>query len=355
MTGKKKKVCVAMSGGVDSSVSAALLKKKGYDVIGAFIVNWSDTKNTKGECAWREERRDAMRVAAKLDIPLHTFNFEKQYRKWVVDYMFREYRAGRTPNPDILCNKFIKFGLFYKEARKLKCNLIATGHYCRIKNNNARYQLQKGIDKEKDQSYFLYAIDPKLLPKIIFPVGNKKKSEVKKIAQELKLPVAKKPESMGICFVGKVNMEDFLKQKIKPKPGDIVDINGNKLGRHKGIFYYTVGQRHGFGIRGGGQYYIAKKDIKNNSLIVAKGRKNPALLKKEVLINDVNWLSKVKLSMKCKAKIRYRQPDETCEILPTDKKDHYFVIFKKPQWAVAPGQSVVFYKGSVCIGGGTIN
>ena len=343
-----------MSGGVDSSVSAALLKQKGHNVIGAFIVNWSDTKNLKGECAWREERRDAIRVAAMLDIPLHTFNFEKEYRQWVVDYMFREYKAGRTPNPDILCNKFIKFGLFWNEAKKLNCDYIATGHYCRIKKEKSGYCLQKGIDSEKDQSYFLYAIDPKLLPKIIFPVGDKYKDAVKKIAIKSKLPVSKKPESMGICFVGKVNIEDFLKQKIKPKAGDIVDLEGKKLGRHRGVFYYTIGQRHGFGIKGGGEYYIVKKDLKNNQLVVARGKDNPALYRAECMIHNVNWLKKIKTPLTCKCKIRYRQPDQDCRVLLSGRKGEYRIIFKKDQWAVAAGQSVVFYRGTVCLGGGTI-
>lgn len=351
MTGKK--VCVAMSGGVDSSVSAAILMKKGYDVIGAFIVNWSDTKNTKGECAWREERRDAIRVAAKLDIPLVTFNFEKEYRKWVVDYMFKEYRAGRTPNPDILCNKYIKFGLFLKAANKLKCNYIATGHYARIKKIKRTYQLHKGIDKDKDQSYFLYTLNQVTLKKTLFPVGNMKKAEVRQYAAKMKLPVSKKPESMGICFVGKVKLEEFLKQKIKPKKGDIITTDGIKIGKHNGIFYYTVGQRHGFGIEGGGQYYIVKKDIKNNQLIVARGKKHPLLYTNNITVSNLSWITNLKLGLKCKAKIRHRQDDQDCFIQAVENKS-ISVIFRRPQWAVAPGQSIVFYQGTQCLGGGII-
>jgi len=352
MTGKK--VCVAMSGGVDSSVSAAILKKKGYDVIGAFIVNWSDTKNTKGECAWREERRDAMRVAAKLDIPLHTLYFEKEYRKWVVDYMFKEYRAGRTPNPDILCNKYIKFGLFLQAANKLKCDYVATGHYARIKKVKRTYQLHKGIDRDKDQTYFLYTLDQEVLKKTLFPVGGLKKNEVRKYARTIKLPVSKKPESMGICFVGKVKLEDFLKQKIKPKKGDIVSVDGKKIGKHNGIFYYTVGQRHGFGIKGGGQYYIVEKDVKNNQLVVARGKNHPALYSNNIIVSNFTWVSNIKLGLKCKAKIRHRQEDQTCFIQSTGSKHRISVIFKQPQWAAAPGQSIVFYQGTQCLGGGII-
>jgi len=344
-----------MSGGVDSSVSAALLKQKGYDVIGAFIVNWSDTKNLKGECAWREERRDAMRVAAKLDIPLLTFDFEKEYSKWVIDYLFYEYQSGRTPNPDILCNKFIKFGLFLKNAELNGADFIATGHYCRTKKQRNEYHLLKGSDQNKDQSYFLYTLDQGTLSKTIFPVGNLTKKEVRLLAKKYDLPVSKKPESMGICFIGKINLEDFLKQKISPKEGDIISVDGKKIGRHKGIFYYTVGQRHGFGIRGGGAYYIVKKDALKNQLIVAKGKDHPALFKSECIISQLNWIGSVALPLRCKAKIRYRQPDQECDVIKTDYHENIMVIFKKPQWAISPGQSIVFYKGQRLIGGGVIN
>ena len=344
-----------MSGGVDSSVSAAILKKQGCDVIGAFIVNWSDTKNMKGECAWKEERRDAMRVAARLDIPLHTFDFEKQYRKLVIDYMFKQYKNGRTPNPDILCNKFIKFGLFFEQAKKLGCQYIATGHYARVKKVGPRFQLLRGLDKNKDQSYFLYTLDQDILSKTVFPLGSLKKSKVKQMAKNFKLPVSKKPESMGICFVGKVKLEDFLKQRIKPKAGDIVTVDGKKIGRHKGIFYYTLGQRHGFGIKGGGTYYIAEKDAKNNRLIVAPGKNHEALFRKQILASDYHWINQIKLPYKCSAKIRYRQPDQICEIIQTNSRKYISVTFKNLQWAPAAGQSVVFYKGSRVLGGGIIN
>lgn len=343
-----------MSGGVDSSVSAVLLKKQGYDVAGAFIVNWSDTKDIKGECAWKEERRDAIRVAARLDIPLHTFDFEKEYRKWVVDYMMKEYRRGRTPNPDILCNKFVKFGLFYRAAQKKGYNTIATGHYARIKKTKSQYQLLKGADKNKDQSYFLYSIDYPVLPHVLFPIGDINKTRVRKIAASENLPVSDKPDSTGICFVGKIDLEDFLKQKIKPKKGDIIDLNGRRIGRHNGIFYYTIGQRHGFGIKGGGDYYIVKKDVKNNLLIVARGRNNPALFSTHALAAELNWLGSIKLPLQCKVKIRYRQEDQDCHLSATSDKKSIMMIFKKPQWAVAPGQSAVFYKGERCLGGGVI-
>lgn len=343
-----------MSGGVDSSVSAVLLKKQGYDVIGAFIVNWSDTKNLKGECAWKEERRDAMRVAAKLDIPLYTFNFEKEYRKWVVEHMFQEYKNGRTPNPDILCNKFIKFGLFVRAAKKLKADFIATGHYARVKKQGKSFHLLKGRDKNKDQSYFLYTLDRKVLSKTLFPVGCMLKSEVRAHAEKNNLSVLKKPESMGVCFIGKINLEDFLKQKIKPRAGDIVTVQGERIGRHNGIFYYTVGQRHGFGIKGGGAYYVAKKDVKTNQLIVALDKNNPALYEKQIFVKNPHWINKIKLPISCQAKIRHRQPDQACRIASSEKKGQISVVFTKPQWAVAPGQSVVFYKGDQVLGGGVI-
>ena len=262
--GRGAKVFVGLSGGVDSSVAAALLIKQGYDVTGVFMRNWSEPHldSHKGPC-WIDERRDAMRVAAKLKIPFLTFDFEKEYKSQVVDYMFREYRAGRTPNPDIMCNKLIKFPLFWREAKKLGADFIATGHYARIRpplappskggdrlsspsEGEARrglgFKLLKGVDEKKDQSYFLYGLSQEDLLHTLFPVGDLTKPEVRKIAAKLNLPTAKKEESMGICFVGEVKIKDFLRVKIKPRPGNIVDTEGNVIGKHDGIWYYTIGQ-----------------------------------------------------------------------------------------------------------------
>lgn len=340
----KGRVLVGLSGGVDSAVSAALLLEQGYEVIGAFMKNWSD-------CAWQEDRRDAMRVTAKLDIPFYTLDFEKEYRAKVIDYMFREFEAGRTPNPDVMCNKFIKFDLFVKEADKFGCGFIATGHYARIANS----AILTGTDPEKDQTYFLWAISPKILPRVIFPVGGMLKKDVRKKARELGLPVAEKKDSVGICFIGEVNVRDFLQQKIPKKPGKIVNLSGKVVGTHEGPAFYTIGQREGLNIGGGTPCYVVDKKMKTNELVVSSNF-DQALFKKEIKAIQCNWFRKPKrFPYKCQARIRYRQPLARCVIADiVGPRQAAVVRFHNPQRAVTPGQSIVFYDGEEMIGGGII-
>jgi len=371
---KKAKVLVGLSGGVDSAVSAALLLEQGYEVIGAFMKNWSD-------CAWREDRRDAMRVAAKLDIPFYTFDFEKEYRAKVIDYMFREFEAGRTPNPDVMCNKFVKFDLFVREADKLGCDYVATGHYARIITDphsplregfkgqattpplhNSTTSILAGTDPEKDQTYFLWAMPPEVLPRVLFPVGGMiKATEVRKKAEELGLPVAKKKDSVGICFVGEVNIKDFLQERIPKKPGKIVNLSGKIVGDHEGLAFYTIGQREGLNIGGGTPYYVVDKKPETNELVVSSNF-DQALFKKEMTAIQCNWFRKpTTFPYKCQARIRYRQPLAACTISPSPYEGEgrgevlaAAVNFDAPQRAVTPGQSIVFYDGEEMIGGGII-
>jgi len=378
---KRPKVFVAMSGGVDSSVAAALLKKQGYEITGVFMKNWSEpveTYSKKKSLCWVDERRDAIRVAAKLGIPLLTFDFEKEYRKQVVDYMFREYKAGRTPNPDIQCNKLIKFPLFLKRARKMGADFIATGHYIRLVTSNQEsgirgklkmknqkkalvpsYCLLVARDANKDQSYFLWTLKQDQLKYCLFPIGDYLKSEVRQMAKKIGLQNALKKGTSGICFIGEVKLREFLKKKIKEKPGEIINTEGEIVGRHPGIFYFTIGQRHGLGIAGEKPYYVAAKDVKNNTLIVAEGGSNPALYRKEIELKEINFINselRIKnkeLRMSVMARVRYRQP--LAKALFIIHNSTFKLIFAKPIKFVAPGQSAVFYsKAGEMLGGGII-
>lgn len=348
-----QRVFVAMSGGVDSSVTAALLKKKGYDVCGVFIRGWYPSGIN---CTWRQDRRDAMRVAAILDIPFYTFDFSKEYKKHVIDYMIKEYKAGKTPNPDIMCNKYIKFDLFLKKALEMGADKIATGHYVKIKDK----KLFEAKDKIKDQSYFLWTLTQKQLKYCLFPLGNYLKSEARQMAKKFKLPVFDKKDSQGLCFVGEFRMEDFLKDYIKSRPGKIFDEQGNEAGRHKGVQYYTIGQRHGVGAKGKKPYYIVEKDIKKNILIVAPKSKEKNFYKKEIKIKNVNWIlgEEPNISKKYLGRIRYRQPLQSCRIENSKSEignpKRYKITFDKPQQAVAPGQSLVLYSSRTLLGGGVI-
>ncbi len=347
-----------MSGGVDSSVAAALLVKRGYKVVGGFIKNWSDSKDVwSGECAWRGERRDAIRVAAKLGIPLLTFDFEDQYRSKVVGPLFEGYARGTTPNPDVLCNQFIKFGLFFHEMKRLKLDFVATGHYAQVKQDRQGVaHLYRGRDPEKDQSYFLHRVDQKALRHAIFPVVDKKKAEVRRLARSLGLPTAEKEESMGICFIGKQDMTKFLRTRIPSKPGDVVDPNGRVIGRHTGLDSVTVGQRHGFSVsHPGGPWYAAVKDPAANCLMVAPGREHPALYASEAAVGDLHWVTgKSATGLRgLSAVVRYRQRAVPAAVHHTEH-GRVRLAFKKPVFAVAPGQSAVIYKGRECLGGGVI-
>ena len=339
------KIFVGMSGGVDSSVAALLLKKKNFDIVGCFIKGWYP----KGiYCPWKEERRDAIKVCAKLGIPFLTIDAEKEYKKSVVDYMLREYRAGRTPNPDVMCNRDIKFGVFLKRALALGADYIATGHYVKIKNK----KLFQARDLNKDQSYFLWTLKQNQLKHCLFPLADLTKPEVRALAKKYNLPTAEKRESMGVCFLGEFDIAEFLKKYIKPKRGKVLRGDGKIVGEHEGVEFYTIGQRHGFSPGGGVPYYIVKKDFRKNILIVADKIDEKNFYKKEVEIENANWISGKPLghlvSKLLKARIRYRQPLQNCKI----KKNK--IIFAEPQRAVTSGQSLVLYDGKEMLGGGII-
>ncbi|MBI4133291.1 tRNA 2-thiouridine(34) synthase MnmA, partial [Candidatus Uhrbacteria bacterium] len=310
MDQKKTKVVVALSGGVDSSVAAALLLERGYEVTAAFMKNWSNTKTVRGECLWQEEYRDACRVAATLDVPIVLFDFEKEYREQVVEYLFREYGAGRTPNPDVRCNSEVKFPLFWREAQKLGADLIATGHHVRRwQMVNGRWQMVAGVDKNKDQSYFLHGLTQADLTHTLFPIGEYTKAEVRAMARERGLPTADKRSTRGICFVGKVAMPEFLAQAVPTLAGPVRTTRGEVIGTHGGIAPYTIGQRHGFGGGGGTPYYVVAKEPETNTLIVGDAH-DPALYREEIEVRDMHWISSEapKLPLECHARIRYRAP-----------------------------------------------
>jgi tRNA-specific 2-thiouridylase len=377
----KGKVFVGLSGGVDSSVSAALLKEAGFDVYGVFIKVWQP--EFWGGCTMKEDRLDAMRVCAKLDIPFYTLNLEKEYKKEVVDYMISEYKIGRTPNPDVMCNKYVKFGGFFDWAMKNGADYVATGHYARMlkgKQKKAQTQvlgspsqtrpdhspdqfsacLLAGVDKNKDQSYFLWTLTQKQLTKTLFPVGNMEKPMVRKLAKKFGLSTAVKKDSQGLCFIGKVDMADFLKEFISPKKGNVLNEKGEVIGGHDGAFYYTLGQRHGFEITkkttSEDRYFIIDKDFENNTLTVSHNPiKTEDDSQKEIILKNVNWISgsEPDFTKKYSARIRYRQPLEKCSF-KKDENGDLVIIFSRFQKAPTPGQSIVFYDEEICLGGGII-
>ncbi|MDA1334590.1 MAG: tRNA 2-thiouridine(34) synthase MnmA [bacterium] len=339
----QKKVFVAMSGGVDSSVSAALLKQAGYDVYGVFMQGWA---NPNFDCEWKEERRDAARVAGVLDIPFKVLDFSRDYYEHVVSYLISEYKAGRTPNPDIMCNKEIKFGLFYRWVMAEGADFVATGHYIQKEGDH----VFAGADRGKDQTYFLWTLTKDIIEHSLFPIGSYQKSEVRILAEKFKLPVADKKDSQGVCFVGEGSMVNFLKENIKATAGDIKTIDGNVIGHHEGVELFTIGQRHGIGTPGGGGvYYVADKDLKTGVLTVARGDEDPILQKSKIMYTNPNWIHGVSLPLACMARIRYRQTLSSCTVYENT------VVFDEPQKAVAPGQSIVFYKDDEMLGGAIIN
>ncbi|MEX0617087.1 MAG: tRNA 2-thiouridine(34) synthase MnmA [Candidatus Woykebacteria bacterium] len=356
-----KKVLVALSGGVDSSVAAVLLKNQGYYIEGAYMQCW----NTGPYCSTEKDRADAAKVAACLGIPFRIFDFEKEYKERVIDYFFSEYEAGRTPNPDVICNKEIKFGIFLKKALELGFEYVATGHYARIrmsdagslildKNRKSSYHLYAGLDLAKDQSYFLYTLTQDQLAKAIFPIGDYTKSEVRKLASEAGLPTANKPDSQGICFVGPVNLAEFLREKIKPKEGQIVNTDGKTIGKHDGIPFYTIGQRAGVGVSSSVPHYVVEKRKEPNKLVVAPVGSRE-LYKRSLVATNLNWIgSNPKSGDRLQARIRYRQPLEEARIESIDT-DVVRVKFSEPQKAVTPGQVVVIYDGAEVLGGGIID
>lgn len=420
---------MALSGGIDSAVSAHLLLKQGYQVEAAFMKNWSKTAGLKlQDCPWLQDRRDALKVAAFLGIKLHTLDFEKQYAAKVMKYFFEEYKKGRTPNPDVMCNKEIKFGLLYNWAIKNGFDYLATGHYAQIRSkgqavsskrlSGQKHQnnssLLRSKDEFKDQTYFIYNIKTEQLGHVLFPIGGMKKDEVRQLAIKLNLPNAQKKESMGLCFVGKIRLKDFLEQKLKPKTGEIIDQFGKKIGKHPGLHNFTIGQRQGIKVGGGGPYFVVKKDLKHNILYVTNNSSDPSLLTKEVQLHSVNWINQEvgesagkqvshsaskSISESANQLISYsaskpisqsagqlisgsagKQVSESAdkrvsksanrpiillgrfrhqgELVPLSisylKKDLFEVKFSTPQKAVASGQSLVLYNGKECVGGGVI-
>lgn len=339
------KVFLGMSGGVDSAVSAYLLQQQGHEVIGVYMKNWS--KNLPGmKCPWAEDLADAKRVAVKLGIDFRVFDFETEYKQKVVDYMLTEYQKGNTPNPDIMCNQEIKFKLFAETAFEQGAEMIATGHYARV---NGR-QLLKAVDENKDQTYFLYRITEDVIEKTIFPVGEMKKPEVKALAEKVGLAVAHKAESMGVCFVGEANMHDFLSEFIETKPGEIRELETEKVvGTHDGAIYYTLGQRHGLNLKDGLPYYVVRKDMKNNIVYVSRNLNALSLWKKEIELREV-ILRGGDDGHNIEARIRHRAPLVQADYDQAIGK----LTFVEEQKSLTPGQSVVFYRDEVCIGGGII-
>jgi len=371
---KKQKVLVAMSGGVDSSVAALLIKNAGYKVVGAFMKNWSGTKNKSGECSWKEDRKEAIKIAAILNIPLITLDFERQYKKLVVDEMFRLYRKGVTPNPDIDCNQKIKFPLLWKAARKLGADFIATGHHSGKKYNKKtkKHELYRGKDESKDQSYFLYRLSQDDLKHSLFPVGKYTKKQIRKIAKENGFLNFNRKGTVGICFIGKINLKNFLQKKIKPKSGKILDPEGNIIGRHDGIYYYTIGQRLGPRIcikiskksddsKKLKRWYVARKSPKKNEIIAAP-EEHELLYRKRIIIKNPHWISEIPDMNKIhKVHARIRQVGELLpSTLSYNKKIKQFKVTinkrKKGITGVSEGQAVVLYqpKSKKVLGGGVI-
>jgi tRNA-specific 2-thiouridylase len=355
---KNKRVVLGMSGGVDSSVAALLLQQQGYEVIGIFMKNWDDTDEF-GHCTAEEDAEDVRKVCAQIGIPCYTVNFEKQYFDKVFTYFLDEYRLGRTPNPDVMCNREIKFGELLQKAIDLGADYLATGHYARIEQNDGETLLLRGIDSNKDQTYFLHTLSPQQLSKAMFPIGHLPKSMVRDIALEAGLATAKKKDSTGVCFIGERNFKQFLSQYLPAQPGDMRTISGELKGRHDGLMYYTLGQRQGLGIGGSGNgepWFVADKDLAQNILYVVQGDSDQWLYSTALYATDVNWISgsKPTETFSCTAKFRYRQPDQAVQVT-LDDSGHAEVIFAQAQKAVTPGQSVVFYDNEVCLGGGIID
>lgn len=355
---KKQKILIAMSGGVDSSVAAALLVRQGYDVTGAFMINYDtadEAVTTDGESCWIPEYRDALRVAARLGIPLIKLDFRKEYKEKVLEYVYREYEAGRTPNPDILCNSLIKYGAWLEAVKKKGFDILATGHYAEVKKRGGIYRLCESVDTEKDQTYFLHQLNQEQLSHAMFPIGKYTKSDVRKLAEKFDLPTAQKEESMGICFIGEVSMKEFLSKRIKGRKGKVRKQNGEILGEHEGLPFYTIGQRHGFATAGGERpLYVVGKDTEKNELIVGP-ENDPLLFSTEIKVEHMHWISgKPESSLfDCTVRFRHRQKLEKCTVHVSDPHN-ITITCTNPQRAITSGQFAVLYKKGECLGGGVI-
>lgn len=364
----KKRVVIGMSGGVDSSVSAWLLKEQGYEVIGLFMKNWEDDDDSE-YCSTRQDWIDAVSVADVVGVDIEAVNFVSEYKDRVFAEFLREYQAGRTPNPDVLCNAEIKFKAFLDHAMHLGADMIATGHYARVREltsgpNAGQTQLLKAVDASKDQSYFLHRLNQAQLSKTLFPLGEIRKTEVRKIAEQLKLPNATKKDSTGICFIGERPFRDFLNRYLSYQPGPMKTPDGTVVGEHVGLSFYTLGQRKGIGLGGmkthkntdgnSDPWYVARKDVATNTLYIVQGHDHPWLLSSELSAGQMSWVAGIAPDMEeLSAKTRYRQADVACT--QHTSSDSFSLNFEVPQWAVTPGQSAVLYDGDVCLGGGIIN
>jgi tRNA-specific 2-thiouridylase len=341
-----KRIFVGLSGGVDSSVTAALLKEAGADVTGVFIKGWYPPGMP---CTWADDRRDAMRVAARLQIPFYTLEAGEEYKRGVIDYLLAEYAAGRTPNPDIMCNREVKFGVFERFAQSQKADFIATGHYARVDHDGKNSQLLRGIDEGKDQSYFLWAIPKDALSHALFPLGNKRKAEVRALAQKFKLPVAEKKDSQGICFLGNISVEEFLQKELEPEPGIAIDEEGKEVGKHSGAILHTLGERIALETGMPGPWYVLKKDMQKNTLIVshspAREEKNP-----EIRLREQNWFQQPEGELE--AQYRYHGPRIKGKL---SKDLNSYIPSDTLNESLAAGQSLVIYRGDECIGGGIIS
>tara|TARA_R110000868_G_scaffold38661_7_gene135149 strand:+ start:15128 stop:16285 length:1158 start_codon:yes stop_codon:yes gene_type:complete len=349
----QKTVIVGMSGGVDSSVSALILKKQGYKVIGMFMKNWEE-EDENGVCQASKEYADVVKVCEKIDIPYYSVEFVKEYRDNVFSHFLEEYKAGYTPNPDILCNREIKFKVFYQKARELGADLLATGHYCQTDGEG---NLIKGADQGKDQTYFLYAVKKPVLENVLFPIGGLQKSEVRAIAHEYDLATASKKDSTGICFIGERNFKNFLSQYLPAKSGEFQLLSGEVVGKHDGCAFYTPGQRKGLGLGGQGEaWFVLGKDVDRNIVFVERGERHPAMYCDELNASEIDWVDpdfKLEGELRLKAKVRYRQGDQDCVVSMLDH-ERLLVKFEIPQRAVTIRQSVVFYDGDRCLGGAMI-
>lgn len=345
-----------MSGGVDSSVTAHILKEQGYDVIGIFMKNWDDTDEF-GVCTATEDYDDVIRVANQIGIPYYAVNFEKEYWDKVFTYFLDEYKLGRTPNPDVMCNKEIKFKAFLEHAESLGADYVATGHYAQVKKVGDEIELLRGVDNNKDQTYFLNQLSQDQLKKVMFPLGGMEKTEVREIATKAGLATANKKDSTGICFIGERNFKQFLSEYLPAQPGDMRTLNGEVLGKHDGLMYYTIGQRHGLGIGGDGEpWFVVGKDLKNNVLFVEQGFHHDSLYSDSLIATDISFTtnSEKPKTFECTAKFRYRQTDTKVTVNMREDGTAE-VVFADPVRAITPGQAVVFYDGDICLGGGTID